>query len=87
MELHTGSYAVATGAEREAELARLVSAAAHARSIGLRVNAGHGLDLLNVAPVAAIEGIEELNIGFAIVARAVFVGVEVAIGEMRRAIG
>ncbi len=82
VELHTGSYALATGAEREAELARLVAATAHARSIGLRVNAGHGLDLGNVGPVAAIEGVEELNIGFAIVARAVFVGVDEAVREM-----
>jgi pyridoxine 5-phosphate synthase len=87
VELHTGSYANSTGAEQEAELARLVTATAHARSIGLRVNAGHGLDLSNVGPVAAIEGIEELNIGFAIVARAVFVGVEEAIKEMLAAIG
>jgi len=83
VELHTGSYANATGAKREAELARLVAATAHARSIGLRVNAGHGLDLGHVGPIAAIEGIEELNIGFAIVSRALFVGLTAAVREMR----
>lgn len=87
VELHTGAYARATGAAREAELERLVTAAAHARSIGLAVNAGHGLDLENVAPVAAIEGIEELNIGFSIVARALFVGVERATQEMLEQLG
>ncbi len=82
VELHTGSYANASGAEREAELERLRRAAAHALSIGLRVNAGHGLDHDNVPPVAAIAGLEELNIGFAIVARAVFDGVDKAVGDM-----
>ncbi|MEO0649398.1 MAG: pyridoxine 5'-phosphate synthase, partial [Planctomycetota bacterium] len=62
VELHTGTYANAAGAERQRELERLVSAAAVAQSAGLRVNAGHGLDYENVGPVAAIEGIEELNI-------------------------
>ena len=87
VELHTGAYANATGTARERELERLAIAARHARSIGLRVNAGHGLDYENVAPVAALEGVEELNIGFALVAHAVFVGVEAAVGEMREAMG
>lgn len=82
VELHTGSYASATGAVRAAELARLVDAAAHARGLGLRVNAGHGLDFENVGPVAAIAGVEELNIGFAMVARAVFDGVEATVRTM-----
>lgn len=82
VELHTGSYANARGAVREAELARLRDAARYAQQIGLRVNAGHGLDYDNVAPVAAIPGVEELNIGFALVARAVFDGVEVAVRDM-----
>lgn len=85
VELHTGAYANARD-DGGAELERLRVAAAHARSIGLRVNAGHGLDLENVAPVAAFEGMEELNIGFAIVARAAFVGVEAAVREMVDAI-
>ncbi len=83
IELHTGEYAHAQGEQRIAALERLASAAAHAHNIGLRVNAGHGLDYENTAPVASIPGIEELNIGFAIVARSVFVGVSRAIGEMQ----
>jgi len=87
VELHTGAYANTTGAARAAELERLVAAAAHARDIGLRVNAGHGLDEENVAPVAGIAGIEELNIGFAIVGQALFVGVGPAIERMLTRIG
>lgn len=86
VELHTGSYASASGAVREAELARLVDATDHARSIGLRVNAGHGLDFENVTPVAAIDGVEELNIGFAMVAQAVFDGVDGTVKRMLRLI-
>ncbi|MCY3002932.1 MAG: pyridoxine 5'-phosphate synthase [Planctomycetota bacterium] len=82
IELHTGCYANAKGDARARELERLVAGAAFARERGLRVNAGHGLDYSNVGPVAAIEGVEELNIGFAIVAHAVFVGVDAAIVQM-----
>jgi len=82
VELHTGAYARARGADRERELARLTRAAEHALGLGLAVNAGHGLDLENVAEVAAIPGVRELNIGFALVARALFVGVERAVAEM-----
>ncbi len=88
IELHTGAYAKATGPAQEAELERLARASAHAASIGLRVNAGHGLDYENTpALVAALPDVEELNIGFAIVARSVFVGVSRAIGEMRKCMG
>ena len=87
VELHTGAYANAHPGERPAELERLRGAARHARSIGLRVNAGHGLDHDNVRPIAEIEGIEELNVGFALVARAVFVGVEASVREMLEAMG
>lgn len=86
VELHTGSYANTSGDVRAAELDRLSAAAAHARSIGLRVNAGHGLDFDNVGPVAAIDGVEELNIGFAMVANAVFKGVEHTVKRMLRLI-
>lgn len=86
VELHTGCYANAKGDARARELERLVRGAAFARERGLRVNAGHGLDLANVGPVAAIEGVEELNIGFALVAQAVFVGVDAAIAQMLGAI-
>lgn len=82
IEMHTGRYAYTTGDERAAELQRLIQAAELARSLGVRVNAGHGLDYLNVGPVAAIDGIEELNIGFAIVAEAVFCGVDLAVTRM-----
>ncbi len=85
VEIHTGHYAdAATDAEREAELARIRRAVEHGRGLGLQVNAGHGLDYHNVSAVAGIDGIRELNIGHAIVARAVFTGLEEAVREMRR---
>ncbi|MET0153600.1 MAG: pyridoxine 5'-phosphate synthase [Candidatus Binatia bacterium] len=87
VELHTGAYADARDPYRlEAELARLRSAARQAAARGLQVNAGHGLRLDNVKPVAAIPEIVELNIGHAIVARAVLVGMEGAVREMRAAL-
>ena len=86
VELHTGSYANAQGDTRKRELERIARAAAFARERGLRVNAGHGLDYENVGAVARIEGVEERNIGFAIVARALFAGVDAAIREMLDAI-
>ncbi len=87
VELHTGEYAEAYGRDRErseAELQRLRSAAARARSLGLDVHAGHGLTYENVAPVAAIAEIEELNIGHSVVSRAVLVGMERAVREMKQ---
>jgi pyridoxine 5-phosphate synthase len=84
VELHTGAYARATGRAKARELARLETAARHARAIGLRVNAGHGLDYENVSAVAALPHVEELNIGFAIVARALFDGVDEAVAHMVR---
>ncbi len=90
VELHTGEYANACAAgrsaRRAASLRRLREATRLARSLGLRVLAGHGLDYANVAPVAGIPGIEEFNIGHAIVARAVFVGMRRAVRQMRAAI-
>lgn len=86
VELHTGVYAEAFkrgAAEAEAELQRLRSAAARARSLGLDVHAGHGLTYENVTPVAAIPEIEELNIGHSVVSRAVLVGLERAVREMK----
>ena len=83
VEIHTGSYADAEGAEQHAELKRVATAAAHARSIGLTVNAGHGLHYGNVAAIAVIEPIIELNIGHAIISRAVFDGLSVAVSEMK----
>jgi pyridoxine 5-phosphate synthase len=84
IELHTGAYAEATGSARWSELQRLQSAATGAAELGLVVNAGHGLDYHNVQPVAAIKEIAELNIGFAIIARAIFSGLEPAVREMKR---
>jgi pyridoxine 5-phosphate synthase len=85
VELHTGAYANAAGAARERELERLLAGARHARSIGLRVNAGHGLDYQNVGPVARLPDVEELNIGHAIVGHALTVGVGAAIRQMLQA--
>jgi len=87
VELHTGSYAEARpGPARAAALSELRMAAAAGREIGLTIHAGHGLDYRNVGPVALLDGVEELNIGHSIVARALFVGFERAVTEMRRAI-
>ncbi|MCE9637821.1 MAG: pyridoxine 5'-phosphate synthase [Planctomycetes bacterium] len=87
VELHTGRYANARDAAARAEaLDDLRMAAAAGRELGLRVHAGHGLDLRNVAAIVAIPGVEELNIGHAIVARAVMVGLERAVREMKDAI-
>jgi pyridoxine 5-phosphate synthase len=84
IELHTGAYAEAGGERRAEELHRLASAARHAAALGLVVNAGHGLDYHNVQPVAAIPEIVELNIGFAIIARALHTGLDAAVREMKR---
>jgi len=83
IELHTGAFAEASGPEAERELERIRSAAACGIREGLRVNAGHGLHYGNVQAVARIAGISELNIGHAIVARAVFDGWEKAVRDMK----
>jgi len=84
VELHTGEYANATGdADKAAELTRLADAAAHGHALGLAVHAGHGLTYENVSPVAALPHIEELNIGHSVVSRAVLVGLERAVREMK----
>lgn len=85
IELHTGRYAEAKKADQERELAILTQGCAAAISLGLRVNAGHGLTYQNVYPVAAIPGMEELNIGHTIISRAVLVGFERAVQDMKRA--
>src|SRR5579883_403588 len=85
IELHTGTYADAkTAEEREKELHRLIEAAQFAHQAGLIVNAGHGLNYQNVQPIARIPEINELNIGHGIIARAVFMGLENAVREMKR---
>jgi pyridoxine 5-phosphate synthase len=83
VELHTGAYAEATGAARATELERLHAGARLAARLGLEVHAGHGLDYHNVQPVAAIGEIVELNIGHAIVARALFSGLAAAVRDMK----
>jgi pyridoxine 5-phosphate synthase len=83
VELHTGAYAEANGPERAEQLHRLKQAARHAASLGLTVHAGHGLHYHNVQPVAALPEIVELNIGHAIIARAVFHGLAAAVSEMK----
>jgi pyridoxine 5-phosphate synthase len=84
VELHTGAYAEAAGARQTQELDRLLRAAQHAAERGIEVHAGHGLHYRNVKPVAAIPEIVELNIGHAVVARAVMVGFPAAVAEMRK---
>lgn len=87
IELHTGQYAEATDeARREKELAILRRGCEGAIAAGLRINAGHGLTYWNVQPVAALPGMEELNIGHTIISRAVLVGMERAVREMKQAI-
>lgn len=83
VELHTGAYAEAKGQAQARELHRVQNAAAHAARSGLTVHAGHGLNYHNVQPIAAIAEIVELNIGHAIVARAVIDGMGVAVSEMK----
>ena len=86
IELHTGRYAH-SWRQNNAALEELRSAARHAAEMGLSVHAGHGLTYANVAPVAAIPEIEELNIGHSVVSRSVVVGIGQAVAEMRRAMG
>ena len=84
VELHTGAYCEAEGAERQKQLMRIVAAAEHGAKIGLECHAGHGLNYETVAPIAAIPSIAELNIGHFLVGEAIFVGLTEAIWEMRR---
>lgn len=86
VELHTGRYAN-TWSQNDAALKELRAAARHAADMGLFVHAGHGLNYANVAPVAAIPEVEELNIGHSVVSRAVMVGMLAAVKEMGKAMG
>jgi len=83
IELHTGHYADTTGAEQEKEFDRIKSMATYAHSIGLQVNAGHGLTMENTTAIAQLPEIVELNIGHSIIARAVFIGLAAATQEMK----
>lgn len=84
IELHTGAYCNASGAERDKERRAIAKAAALAHSLGLEVHGGHGLNYENVTPICQIPEIVELNIGHSIIARAVMVGMEQAVREMKR---
>jgi len=84
VEIHTGKYADASSVPQQMqELARIQRAVAHAHSIGLQVNAGHGLNYHNVQPIVAIPNLIELNIGHAIIAEALFIGLEQAVKKMK----
>lgn len=84
IELHTGAFSEAFGSENEeAEFIKLKEAAAHAQSLGLKVNAGHGLNYQNVHRMHEIAGLVELNIGHSIISKAIFVGFESAVREMK----
>jgi len=83
IELHTGAYAAAPGASAATELERLRAAARLGSSLGLEIHAGHGLNYRNVQPVAALREIVELNIGHALIAHALFVGLPAAVREMK----
>lgn len=85
IEIHTGHYADATSeAEQQAELERLIEGIQYAHGLGIKVNAGHGLNYFNVKPIAAIKEIIELNIGHAIIARAAIDGLDKAVRDMKR---
>src|SRR3954447_9334062 len=83
VELHTGAYAESAGSQQATELQRILAGARLASSLGLEVHAGHGLTYHNVQPIAAIPEIVELNIGHAIIARAVFSGLDAAVRDMK----
>ena len=84
IELHTGHYADTSDSEQARELSRIMHGASLASKLGLQVNAGHGLHYHNVAPIASIPEIVELNIGHAIIARALFTGLPLAVSEMKQ---
>jgi pyridoxine 5-phosphate synthase len=83
VEIHTGAYCHAAASQREKEREAIATAAKRARSLGLEVHGGHGLNYDNVLPIAGIQEIVELNIGHSIIARAVIVGMEQAVREMK----
>lgn len=85
VELHTGAFANRVGAERQAEVERLAKGSELAHSLGLQVNAGHGLTLQNLPQLAAVPHLEELNVGHHLIARAIVIGLRAAVGEFRAA--
>lgn len=87
VELHTGAFANTSGKAQSEEIARLRAAANHAHDAGLQVNAGHGINYRNIVKILTLPHLAELNIGHAIVSRAVFSGLETAVREMLAAMG
>lgn len=87
IELHTGAFANATGPARRDETQRLIVAATHAHGLGIQVNAGHGINCTNIREIVKIPHLVELNIGHAIVSRALFTGLESAVAEMLALMG
>jgi pyridoxine 5-phosphate synthase len=86
VELHTGQYALARGAELQRQLEQLVDAGRRVRQVGMALHAGHGLNYHNVVPVARIDDMHELNIGHSIISRAIMTGLERAVREMKQLI-
>lgn len=82
IEIHTGGYANAAAGKKKKELGKIITASAYAKSLGLGVNAGHGLNYDNVADIVKVPEIEVLNIGHSIIARAVFTGLDKAVRDM-----
>ncbi|MBQ3032771.1 MAG: pyridoxine 5'-phosphate synthase [Deferribacterales bacterium] len=86
IEIHTGRYSLEKGQAMDMELNRIKNATAYALGKGLKVNAGHGLNYINTAPIASIPGISELNIGHSIISKSVFLGLDKAVAEMKKII-
>jgi pyridoxine 5-phosphate synthase len=84
IEIHTGSYANASGKKKQKEISRICEAARLGRELGLRIHAGHGLNYENIFPLLAMPEIVEFNIGHSIISRAVFVGLARAVQEMKK---
>ena len=86
VELHTGTYALSSWKNQALEFSKIKEGVIKARNLGLRVNAGHGLTYQNVEPIASIQGVEELNIGHTIISRALAIGIQEAVKEMKEII-
>jgi len=86
VEIHTGAYADAVGAKQNEELARIIQASEKCIELGLVLNSGHGLNYRNVAEIVSIPGMNEVNIGHSIIGRAIYVGIEKAVSEMKQII-
>lgn len=85
IELHTGTFALTIGKEHESEITRLQSGAEFGTSLGLRVNAGHGIHLENIKDLFSVKNLKELNVGHTLVSRGIFIGLRAAVAEMKAA--